>query len=137
MTNVFTYGSLMFAPVWQRVVAGHYRSAPAVLQGYQRFPVRGEEYPAIRIGDETASVSGVLYFDVSPADIKRLDDFEGEYYLRTAVDVSVSGKAVAAETYVLRPAWYGILGDGRWDVDAFEAHGIKAFLAKYKGFGEG
>jgi hypothetical protein len=31
--NIFTYGSLMFAEVWQPLVVGRYRSEPAILPG--------------------------------------------------------------------------------------------------------
>ena len=41
LQHVFTYGSLMFEPVWGGVVAGRYRSMPAVLPGYRRQRVRG------------------------------------------------------------------------------------------------
>lgn len=134
VNNVFTYGSLMFAPVWQAVVSGRYDSAPALLAGYQRFAVSGEEYPAMKPDGENTVVSGVVYFDVSPEDVARLDAFEGEYYLRTTVKVLQDSNPVLAEAYVLRPAFYGIASDQEWDLDGFAREGITRFLAQYKGF---
>src|SRR5271155_1290355 len=74
--HLFTYGSLMFAEVWSRVVHGIYRQMPA----------RAE---------------GVVYFDVSPADVASLDVFEGEQYQRQVIHVRVTGgDAIAVHAYV-------------------------------------
>ena len=45
-TNIFTYGSLMFAPVWQQVVKGQYQAIPSVLADHQRLAVLNEDYLA-------------------------------------------------------------------------------------------
>ncbi|HEX8884050.1 MAG TPA: gamma-glutamylcyclotransferase family protein, partial [Noviherbaspirillum sp.] len=74
--NVFTYGSLMFAEVWQPLVSGRYPSGPAVLAGYRRFAVPGVTYPGI-VAAPGQEVAGLLYRDVAPDDLARLDLFEG------------------------------------------------------------
>ena len=45
--HVFTYGSLMYAPVWERVVVGRYQAAQASAAGFRRHAVRGETYPGV------------------------------------------------------------------------------------------
>ena len=59
--SIFTYGSLMFAPVWQRIVSGHYASCPAILTDYQRLAVKNEEYP-VAIPAMGHHIEGVLYY---------------------------------------------------------------------------
>ncbi|WP_420475715.1 gamma-glutamylcyclotransferase family protein [Noviherbaspirillum sp. ST9] len=98
--HVFTYGSLMFPEVWQRVVRGDYRSTPARLDGYARFEIAAETYPGM-VAAAGSSVEGVLYFDVSFADMAALDAFEGTQYRRDMVRVVLeSGESVEAGTYI-------------------------------------
>ena len=132
--NLFTYGSLMFAPVWQTLVSGRYDFERCQLYGFERFAVRGEEYPVIKPGDDIASVSGVVYLAVAGNDIARLDDFEGEYYRRTPIEVIGASGAIAAQAYVLRPRFYSIASNQPWNEAQFAKTGIKAFMAQYKGF---
>lgn len=141
MKHVFTYGSLMFAPVWEQIVTRPYRSDEAHLAGYRRLAVHRQDYPVIK-PQTGAGVAGVLYFDVSPPDLARLDAFEGEYYRRTSVNVVLSadpanpgGAQFTAEAYVLRPAFYAIATGKEWDPDRFAREGIKRFVARYRGFG--
>jgi gamma-glutamylcyclotransferase (GGCT)/AIG2-like uncharacterized protein YtfP len=87
-SHVFTYGSLMFAPVWQRVVGGAYRSAPAWLDGYARHALADDAYPGM-IEAAGSRVDGLVYFDVTDADLARLDAFEGDEYRRIAVSLTL------------------------------------------------
>lgn len=124
--QVFTYGSLMFPQVWQRVVRGHYRSAPAVLDGHARFALTGETYPGtiVRPG---ASVAGIVYFDVSDADIASLDAFEGSEYRRDRVRIRLdSGEPAEADTYLyLLPQK---LSESPWLPEEFQ---MQRFLGSY------
>ncbi|HZW22072.1 gamma-glutamylcyclotransferase family protein [Noviherbaspirillum sp.] len=124
--HVFTYGSLMFPEVWQRVVRGGYRSAPARLDGHVRFEIAGETYPGM-IVRRGAAVDGVLYFDVSPADMAALDAFEGSEYRRDTVKVALaSGEQVDAGTYIyLLPQK---LSESSWLPEAFQ---MERFIDSY------
>jgi gamma-glutamylcyclotransferase (GGCT)/AIG2-like uncharacterized protein YtfP len=98
--NIFTYGSLMFPQVWERVVRSDYRATSARLDGYARFAIAGETYPGM-VAQRIASVQGVLYFEIAPQDLAALDAFEGAEYRREPVQVMLeSGEAVSATTYV-------------------------------------
>jgi gamma-glutamylcyclotransferase (GGCT)/AIG2-like uncharacterized protein YtfP len=116
--HIFTYGSLMFPEVWQRIVQGHYRFAPAAVDGYARFAIAGETYPgmAARAG---AAVSGVLYFDVDACDVAALDAFEGEDYRRETVRVALDdgGSAEAGAYIYLLPQ---NLLESPWDPERFQ-----------------
>lgn len=135
MHNIFTYGSLMFDPVWSRVVKGHYTSLPATLHGYQRLAVKNEEYPVAIPATQHSSITGVLYLGVSLTDIERLDDFEGEYYLRLPTPVITdTGHTRLAETYILKPSCRHIAETFAWNVEHFRTSGIERFIARYQGF---
>jgi gamma-glutamylcyclotransferase (GGCT)/AIG2-like uncharacterized protein YtfP len=131
-SNVFTYGSLMFAPVWERVVRGTYRSAAATLSQHRRFALADETYPGM-IAQPGADVTGVVYFDVDPADLLALDRFEGEEYRRICVPVqplATGGVSVAptvmAETYLFEAVHR--LSALPWEPEAFA---LQRFLDSY------
>ncbi|MBU0655500.1 MAG: gamma-glutamylcyclotransferase [Gammaproteobacteria bacterium] len=135
MQNIFTYGSLMFDPVWSRVVGGEYPSCPATLHGYQRFAVKGEEYPVAIPSSPESSIYGRLYLDVNPQDVQKLDDFEGEYYIRLRAPVICNTEEMLdADVYVLRPQYQHVASHTAWDVEHFRRVGIKAFMSRYQGF---
>ena len=124
--NVFTYGSLMFPQVWQRVVRGIYRAAKGTLADCCRYAIDRETYPGM-VRETGASVTGVVYFDVDTADLTALDAFEGPDYLREAVGVALeSGDIVPAETYFYLPRVR--LLEMPWEPEAFQ---LQRFLDTY------
>jgi len=123
--NVFTYGSLMFPDVWERVVRGRYRAVRAVADGHARFAIDGETYPGM-VPAAGGSVEGVLYIDVDAADLAALDAFEGADYRRDTIRVGTDHGSVDAATYIyLRSAR---LLDRPWEPDAFQK---QRFLDSY------
>ncbi|SNS11625.1 Uncharacterized conserved protein YtfP, gamma-glutamylcyclotransferase (GGCT)/AIG2-like family [Noviherbaspirillum humi] len=123
---IFTYGSLMFDPVWRRVVRGRYASAAAVLADHARYAVRDETYPGV-VPQAGASVAGLLYFDVSADDVAALDAFEGNAYRRDQVTVTTAdGKTYSAATYLFLNG-ADLTGDP-WLPEAFR---MERFLATY------
>lgn len=132
-THLFTYGSLMFPPVWERVVTGTYTSCDATLDGYRRLAVIGEDYP-VAVADTTQRIKGILYRYITPHDLLLLDAFEGEYYQRTPVTVTTPTTTLAAETYVLKPTFHHIAATHPWDVETFRRSGLARFMARYQGF---
>lgn len=127
--HIFTYGSLMFSTVWQGVVRGNYRSAPATVRGFKRLRVRAEQYPALVIDQNAEALIGKVYFDVSFGDIARLDHFETSDYARVAIATLVEGKISVAEAYLsLKPEK---LEGVDWSACEFAQNGIASFLATY------
>jgi gamma-glutamylcyclotransferase (GGCT)/AIG2-like uncharacterized protein YtfP len=124
--HVFTYGSLMFAPVWEKVVRGNYRSATATARDYARFDISGETYPGM-VARAGARVDGVIYFDVSADDIAALDGFEGSEYRRETISVVLGdGEKVAAASYVFIAS--GRLAATVWQPERFQ---LQRFLRTY------
>ncbi|AHJ14448.1 gamma-glutamylcyclotransferase family protein [Sulfurospirillum multivorans] len=132
MTHLFTYGSLMFEDVWNRLVKGNYLSQKATLSGYARRSVKDDVYPVIFQADEL--VEGVVYYDISEEDRIILDIFEGEYYERKEVELLVKNELIRACVYVLKEEHFDIIDPKPWGEALFATEGIKRFLANYKGF---
>jgi gamma-glutamylcyclotransferase (GGCT)/AIG2-like uncharacterized protein YtfP len=136
MTAVFTYGSLMFAEVWDRVVRGYYASAAARVAGFRRYAVSGEAYPGV-VREAGARVEGRLYFDVDANDQRRLDEFEGRDYQRVAAPVRLlepascgpAGSELVGELYLYLPA--DRLTQADWDPVAFERERMSRFIATF------
>jgi len=125
--NVFTYGSLMYPQVWDRVVRGRYRNAPALLSGFERRALSGASYPGA-IRNDAARIRGRVYFDVDAADLARLDAFESVDYRREDVVVALAeerGEAVPAQIYVYLDRARLLAHD--WDVARFEQDHLAGF----------
>jgi gamma-glutamylcyclotransferase (GGCT)/AIG2-like uncharacterized protein YtfP len=134
MKNVFVYGSLMFDGVWNRIVQHHYEKHTAVLSGYKRLSVKGERYPGL-VKSFDSSVKGVVYFDVTAQDINRLDKFEGEYYRKIPVTVSCeTAREVNADVYLFNKSNRRSLNNTQWDPALFQAHHLRQFITKCRGF---
>jgi gamma-glutamylcyclotransferase (GGCT)/AIG2-like uncharacterized protein YtfP len=117
-SHIFTYGSLMFAQIWQRVVRGTYRSAPAVLKDHARFEVAGQTYPGM-VACPGAAVRGLVYFDVDHADIALLDAFEGPAYRRDILNAELEdGSAIKINAYIHIDK--SGLSDAPWDPEQFQ-----------------
>ena len=124
--HVFTYGSLMFPAVWERVVRGQYRAVAAMLPGHARYEVSGETYPGM-VPQADSAVNGVLYLDVDDADLLALDVFEGSEYRRDVVTVSVTAEEnLTAVTYVFTADER--LTDKTWEAETFR---ITHFMDAY------
>jgi gamma-glutamylcyclotransferase (GGCT)/AIG2-like uncharacterized protein YtfP len=119
--NVFTYGSLMFEPVWHSVCAGTYETTKGRIQGFNRYRVADQTYPAL-IPELNGSVDGLIYLNVSPEDLARLDLFEGAEYRR----VSATSLGLNVEVYEFLPLQRVVKVP--WDVDNFAGHGLSKFL---------
>lgn len=127
--HVFVYGSLMYAPVWGAVVKGQYQQQRGAVHGYARYAVPGETYPAM-VKQHGASVQGLVWLDVWPEDLTRLDQFEGIEYQRDTVQVVLeAGGTCLAHTYVWKDPL--TVASEPWDVAGFEAHGLARFLAQH------
>ena len=130
-SNIFVYGTLMFASVWQRLVQGNYSQLPAVLHGYSRRQIHGEIYPGIKSHSDS-SVNGVLYQGVSASDLQILDAFESHYYQRRTVSVlTADSQTLAAEVYEFHPRHYHLLAREDWDCEEFRRQHLQSFMQHY------
>lgn len=135
MTDVFTYGSLTIGRVMQVVTGRLFDEQPARLTGYARYALRGETYPGL-VEEPGAATDGVLWREVDDDSLRRLDEFEGDWYERRRVDVhaGADGATVSAETYVLVRAQHHRVSRRSWNRARFEARYLPGFLSRYRGF---
>lgn len=135
--NLFTYGSLMFPEVWERVTGLSGPGAPACLADHAARRIRGQTYPALvaSAGDLT---EGVLYQEVTPEAVARLDAFEGPFYDRVMVGVMLpDGAATSAWVYrASRQDDPDILPEP-WQAGCFRRDHLRQFLHDDPGFSGG
>ena len=131
--QLFAYGTLMCLDIMQTVSGLVPRHSAAAIRDYSRRAVRGEYYPAL-LPESGGHVEGVLYYQIPPSAWKRLDQFEGNMYVRQLVSVEVSdGSRIAAYTYVFRPQFRMRLTAQAWDYEAFLREGLAAFASQVSG----
>jgi gamma-glutamylcyclotransferase (GGCT)/AIG2-like uncharacterized protein YtfP len=125
---LFSYGTLMLAPVRRLHSRRALATEPATLAGYERVALRGASYPGLVPG-EHAVVAGVLVRGISPALLARLDRWEGAEYTRAPVVVTLaSGASAPAFVYVLAPrARHRALAHD-WDASAFVRRDLARWL---------
>lgn len=136
--SIFTYGSLQFDEVWTRVVRGRYQKSSAVLSNYRLHTLRNETFPAIVPARAADQVNGYVYMDIDTDDLRRLDEFEGDYYRRETVVVStVHHQTHNALVYVLRDEFFDLLNhtdsqrDCEWDAEQFRREHLADFIKAY------
>lgn len=85
MLSFFFYGTLMDPDLRAAVFGGPCVSVcPAVLKGYRRRTVVGEDYPAIAPA-KNSRVAGLLVVGISPAIAARASLYEGPQYTATSL----------------------------------------------------
>jgi gamma-glutamylcyclotransferase (GGCT)/AIG2-like uncharacterized protein YtfP len=137
MLPVFLYGTLMSCKLRSLILTGDQDDLnalprPAVLQGYRRRVVEGKDYPALLPGEKNDCVHGLLFVPRNSDDRRKLDNFEGEAYLATTVEVQCSDEIVEATAYV----WGGdkdAVSDDPWDLEEFERDRLEDWLDLFEG----
>lgn len=131
--NLFAYGTLMCEDILLEVTGTHFSHLPGTITGFNRYGIRGETYPGLVV-EESASVMGVVYRNISAAAWKRLDRFEGEMYEKVSVQAHCGKMLLPATIYLLRPAFHGLLEKRVWDYRTFLKEGKRLFQKQYPGF---
>ena len=128
MSNLLTYGSLMYGDVLFAVTGVWRRSERASLANHRVYRVRGKAYPALlRATGEIAH--GRLYRGLGTSALQRLDAFEGAWYLRRRVLVSTGRGRAAADVYVWHPAQRKRLTANAWSADDFAGFQRRRYAA--------
>ncbi len=117
--TVFVYGTLQFGDVLAAVIGRRLEGQAATLHGYARYAVKQQPFPGI-VPEPTCEVRGLVYRDIDPVALARIDEFEGELYRRETVRVSTDdGLELDAQAYVVRPRFRSLLADHAWDEETF------------------
>ncbi|MFO1369589.1 MAG: gamma-glutamylcyclotransferase family protein [Marinagarivorans sp.] len=131
MTDLFTYGSLMFPAVWRQLVPAERTSRPAFLPFYSRRLIFLDTYPVIVPDANSTGILGTLYSGLNANDLRRLDWFEGEIYQRISLPVLVSTGTIECQTYVPKPSFRPLAMQDIWRGDIFQQVQMPIFLARY------
>lgn len=97
--RLFVYGTLAEPAVCAGLLGRIPAPATAELRGYARHAVRGEAYPAI-VAKSNGLVKGIIYKDISQAELDALDAYEGDEYGRIRVFVETEADQIQAWVYV-------------------------------------
>jgi gamma-glutamylcyclotransferase (GGCT)/AIG2-like uncharacterized protein YtfP len=112
--NLFTYGTLMFPEVWARAAREECVSRRAVLHGYEARRLSGVAFPGL-IEAPDVTTPGLLYLNVSPEAMARLDTYEDDFYTRVPVTVELeNGETMTAQVYLMSPEYRLIVLPERW-----------------------
>lgn len=132
--TLFVYGTLQDGRVIRAVTGKVFPAEAAVLHGYCRYRVKDADYPGI-CPDASASVDGLLLHEIDDAALLALDAFEGEYYDRREVDVTVtSGLVHRCTCYVIHADWRHLLTAEAWTLEEFQRSGYQRFRDTYPNF---
>lgn len=88
--------------------------------------ILGKDYPAL-VKQEAGQTDGLLFVPETRSQRIKLDDFEGEAYAVTSVEVTIEGGVVEADAYV----WNGDTGElstEPWDLEVFIANRLEDWL---------
>lgn len=79
----------MFEPIWRGVTGMVHRSQTAQVTGFQRWLVRGSDFPGVvETGDPSHVLSGKVYLDLGADCLASLDRYEDAFYVRTPTIVT-------------------------------------------------
>ncbi|MBI3561713.1 MAG: gamma-glutamylcyclotransferase [Gammaproteobacteria bacterium] len=122
----------MFAPVMRAVCGVVPASQPAWLVDFARYQVRAQPFPGI-LRLPGGRVEGVLYHRLSPVQLQRLDTYESDFYLRTAVLViTTAGARLEVQTYVVaQTAARHVLSYG-WDERWFKRYILPGYVCRLR-----
>lgn len=134
--NLFAYGSLIIPEVWEAVTGELHRSEPGRISGFIRRTIRGATYPGIiacKPSGGDLEVDGAIYYDVGAEALDALDEFESDFYVRSAVDAIATdggGGPITCQAYLVPAANAHLLSDSEWDLERFAAEHLEEFIAR-------
>ena len=133
MRHIFTYGSLMFADVFDNIVRGRYQPVPAYIKQFKRTQIHGDSYPVVLPNPHAGVLQGVVYLDVSTTDCRRLDRFEGVYYKRQSTQAwSDAHEPLQVDLYVLKPKFRYLASRRPWSAEDFQNKHKQRFRKLYQ-----
>lgn len=126
---LFAYGTLMFPAIINSVIGRVPRGQPAVVKGYRRLVVLGEQFPGL-VRDGQKGVTGLLYQDLTAEEWKRLSAFEDEFYDLQEICAHCSWGMTTALAYLVPPSRRSVLSERAWNPDRFEKFQLSKFAAQ-------
>ena len=129
--NLFAYGTLIFADIWQKVVGHVVESTPAELSGYRVRRVLDDLFPVMLSGTTEDRATGVIYYDLTDRELQLLDHYESHLYERIEVHpVAKDGASVACQAYLLREEYRSAATDEVWTTAWFAEHAKREYMKR-------
>lgn len=131
LQRLFCYGTLQLPAVVQAVIGRPLQGLRAALPGYGAFHVLRAEYPGLQ-RSRGLTTRGVLYRDVTPAELAVLDLFEGALYRRRRQIVRTeNGQRVQAWTYMVAAGHHRQLTAVPWRLERFMRSQYPRFMRRF------
>lgn len=122
--RLFVYGTLMVPAVIEAVIGRRPEGAAAVLPGFARYRVLGEEFPGL-VPQEGAVTDGIVYDGLDRHELALADHYEGAWYERVEAKIGRAGVRMDAYVYVVRPEYRDILSAEPWDLERYRRQSRK------------
>ncbi len=126
-STMFFYGSLRAAEIRSAVLGDDLQAAhltDAFLENYQVRRVRGALYPML-VAATGERAAGLVATGLNRQAVQILDQFEGQHYSRSALQVHTSAGLVKADVYLPDDT---LLASEPWDFDSWYKHDMTTFL---------
>ena len=118
--HVFAYGSLTFEHIWVEVTGATNKYTTAFITNVSRKKLINKPYPGGIKTDTLKPLEGRMYFDLSTQQIERLDNFEGELYIREKHEVRLDdGTKEYAHIYLIKDMYQSYVTDEDWELADF------------------
>ena len=129
--RLFCYGTLQVPAVMEAVIGRRLWGVRAALPGYGAYQVRRAEYPGLRESRDRTT-RGMLYHDLTSAELALLDLFEGAIYQRRHQIVRTrSGRRVQAWTYMMAAGQGRQLTAVPWRLERFMRSQYQRFMKRF------
>lgn len=126
---MFFYGTLRAIEVREAVLGkdiDKHKSNKAIIYKHQVYKVINANYPLITYTNNSQDkVEGLLVHNISEAELKKLDAFEGKNYFRAKAQVEVHGQLFNVEIYMPDKT---MESDQIWDFDDWYKNNIEDFF---------
>ncbi len=130
--DLFCYGTLRCAEVFEAVTGYARKGVEAVLDGYAAYRFVGRNYPGL-VPDAGRQVSGVLYTRLDREIVTRLDRYEGDEYRKLRVRVRLAdGRLRPAWVYLCRHPLRHRLSRESWDYQLFVDKELDDYLRRLR-----
>lgn len=118
--HLFAYGSLTFEHIWLEVTGKKNTFTTAFIANIARKKLMNKPYPGGIKTTGLPPLQGTLYFNLTTQQIERLDNFEGELYLRERHEVTLeNGTKEHAHIYLIKNEYRSLVSDEDWELADF------------------
>lgn len=116
----------------QAVTGRRFPSIEARLDGYGRYLIKHAVYPGI-IAEPRSHTAGVLYKDINPNSLRRLDRYEDRLYVRRTLAVTIAqDEIVSAQVYLIPEHKRWALSFKPWEKEQFARYHLRRYLEQLK-----